>query len=233
MNIVCDRDVTEIRPHHRWREHCERAGLRFFLVPFNSPRFDDIVQVRAAVYGGGAAAQTDEIDSYSEHYLCVRAGRPVSAMRSTRAIRGPLECHEFMPQRLFNHFSDKLSSGTRFVAIRDAQGSDSIAQLMMEAALIDQLARGARIDVINVHERAVRYYGRFGYELIHESFFVHPRWRTPSRVMLLTATPRCITPLRPIFADIDDPCELESLTEVVMLTPWKEFRHETGRKGDQ
>lgn len=213
----------EIEPHERWREYCQFADLRFFFVPFGSTDFDDVLRVRAAVYGNRIGARADETDGHSEHYLCASGGRPLAALRVTRAACGPLDCQEFLPGTLLAEYGGRLGSASRFVALRDAQGSTKIAQLVVEAAWRDQLGRGIRLDVMNVHERAVKYYGKLGYELLAESFFVHPKWKTPSRVMLFPATANRDTPIRPVFEALSDPLELETLTRVVSLSPWAEF----------
>lgn len=224
----------EIKPHHRWSEHCGEKHYRFFLCSFGTGEFRQILGLRSRVYGSADAAQSDPIDEYSEHYLCLRGEEPVSALRVTRCEAGELDCQAFFPAPLIERCGNLIGSATRFVALPEVQATSKIAQLVVEAAWLDQLERGIRLDLINVHERAVKYYGRLGYELIANSSFTHPKWRTPSQVMVFPATPDRETPIRPVFDGIGDPFDLKSLRVSVDLVPWTDFsRASRAKKGIQ
>lgn len=216
--------IVEIPPHERWRERCRDWEIRFQLTPFGSEDFAKVLAVRSQVYGCEAAAMPDTVDEYSEHYLCLWGEKPVSALRVTRRSAGPLDSEEFLVPSLVSRWKDAISSASRFVALPEIQVTTKIAQLIIEAAWRDQLRRGTRLDVINVHERAVRYYGKLGYELVDQSFFLHPKWNTPSHVMLFPATPHRVSSISPVFDGISEPFDLKALRDDIALADWRTFR---------
>lgn len=80
-----------------------------------------------------------------------------------------------------------------------------------------QLSMGIRIDVIDVHERAIAYYRRLGYLLVKDSFFVHPFWKTPSRVMVIAADADRPCALQHVFVDVSNPLSTDQLRHVVAI----------------
>jgi hypothetical protein len=96
--------------------------------------------------------------------------------------------------------------------------------MLLEVAWLDQIQRGTRLEINNVHERAIGYYGRIGSELVADTYFVHPQWKTPSHVMLYPATPNRNTPIQHVFLGMACPLELSSITDCVELISWQDFR---------
>jgi hypothetical protein len=223
-SISADSVGSAILMHKQWRHFCDENQLSFYVGSHKSALFAEIITVRSLVYRREPSSLFDPVDEYSEHYVVHNAGTPVAALRVTPCSSGRLDCEEFMPHQLLAKFRDKTVSATRFVALPSIQRTTQIPQLLVAAAWEDQLRRNIRLDIINVHERAVRYYGKLGYELVAESFFIHPTWRTPSHIMVFPASPDRPSPIQPVFRGINDPCDLSSLKEFVTLASWRSFR---------
>jgi hypothetical protein len=202
------------------------ATLRFELVSAGSAAFDKVLQLRSLVTRRPVAPAC-AIDRYSEHYVASFEGTVIGALRVTRAARGRLDCEEHFPPRLVSAYREQLTSASSFVAWQQVPRQLALARRLVEFAWQDQLPRGTRVDVINVHERAVTYYGQLGYELVAGSAFTHPRYGTPSRVMVFAARPGLPGPLAALFEAVDNPVRREDLLRQVELTPWQELRPQT------
>lgn len=218
-----------LRPHSKWNRHCEEHQLGFGLVEYGTNIFDEVLRLRSEVNNDINSSEADEFDSYSEHYAAWKNGELVAALRVTRAAAGRLDCEEFYPADFVNKYHETIASGSRFVACKGLPLSLKIAQLLLEVGWIDQIHRGTRLDIMNAHERAVRYWNRFGWVLINNSEFVHPKWQTPSRVMLLPATPNRATPFKEIFEETNIPLEIEEIRDYVSVD-LKPPRQRTSRK---
>lgn len=167
-----------------------------------------------------ARGKADPVDAHSEHYTARLGSRLVGALRVTRAAAGPLDCEAHYPAAVTACWRHLLTSAGSFAVDPRISRELRIARRLIEFAWMDQLPRGSRLDVINVHERAIAYYGILGYELLEDSFFVHPRLRTPSHVMVFPAAPSLCSPLSHLFEPLSDPFGLERLD--VSLAPWRD-----------
>ena len=210
--------------HPIWEEYCISNQLTFRLIRSDDLAFALVLELRQAVYNAGELSQPDKFDPYSEHYLVLMQQRPVAAMRVTRKVVGPIECEEYFPEPLIRAKGSVICSASRFVALPSAQANTKVAEILTEVVRTHQAKLGTRLDVINVHERAIKYYGRLAYELVADSFFWHPKWNTPSHVMVLPVTPNRDVRMRHVFADVKDPLEIDELEKLVQLEPWREFR---------
>jgi len=210
--------------HPVWADYCDAQQLTFQLVRFDDPAFASVLALRHVVYSTGELSRPDSFDPYSEHYLALMDQQPVAAMRVTRIAVGPVECEEYFPKRLILAKGNVICSASRFVALPSAQANTKVAEILTEVVRMHQAKLGTRLDVINVHERAIKYYGRLAYELVADSFFWHPKWKTPSHVMVLPVTPNRDVRMRHVFEDVKDPLEIDELEKLVQFQPWKEFR---------
>jgi hypothetical protein len=210
--------------HRIWATYCTTEQLSFQLVRFDETAFSTILELRHSVYENGELAHADSFDPYSEHYLAIIRGAPVAAMRVTRKVVGPIECEEYVPESLLRIKGSVICSACRFVALPSVQASTRVAEVLTEVVRMHQAKLGTRLDVINVHERAVKYYGRLGYVLVADSFFWHPKWNTPSHIMVLPVTPNREVKMRHVFEDVIDPLEMDELETLVRFQPWQEFQ---------
>jgi hypothetical protein len=200
------------------------ADITFSIISATNSAFNAVLQLRAAVLRGSSGVpQTDPEDEYSEHYCAFSGGCLVAALRVTRASQGPLDCEEHYPQALLEQFRPQLCTASRFVAVRSLPVEWRIPHKLIRYGWVDQLKRGTRLDIINIHRRALSYYGGLDYELLKDSFFTHPRWGTPSLVMVFPATASRATPLHDLFAGIPKPLELAELERVVELDCWQDY----------
>ncbi|MCC7477969.1 hypothetical protein IT575_05870 [bacterium] len=190
------------------------------LCSSQSKNFDEVLELRSRVIRRHGQAAADPVDSYSEHYTARLGQRLVGALRVTRAACGPLDCEQHYPRNLTCNWRGLLTSAGAFVLDSQAPRELRIARRLIEFAWMDQLPRGSRLDVINVHERAITYYGILGYELLAGSFFIHPRLGTPSHVMLSPSSPGTASPLADLFELLPDPFHLSELD--LELEPWRE-----------
>ena len=209
-------------PHQKWDRHCQDSRIRFATTTADDPEFDMVLALREQVSDKPQAP--DRIDLHSAHHLAFVNDEPAATLRVTRLTDGELDCGNYYPNTILNEFRAELCNASRFFAHSKHPHSLKLAHLLVEVAWRQQLQLGTRLDVINVHERAIRYYGRMGYELVSNSFFRHPVLDTPSRVMVFPATPCRDTPLDHVFDDIESPFDFETLATLVDLEPWREFR---------
>lgn len=160
---LCDSEGM-VEPHPTWGEHCEDFEITVEKVCPTTDQFLEVLSVRQSAYRDTQYA--DKIDEYSRHYLARVDGEPAASLCVTRRRDGPLDCERFFPSRLLDTCNDVIGSACRFAAIQLYPVDIRLAPLLVETAWQDQLAAGARLDIINVHERAIRYYGRLGYWII-------------------------------------------------------------------
>ncbi len=198
----------------------ERPALAFELCCFGSPAFRELLALRSKVNRRGGISTPDAVDEHSEHYSARLGDRLVGALRVTRAAAGPLDCEEHYPPSLLHQWRSLLTSAGSFAVDASVSPELRVARRLIEFAWLDQLPRGSRLDVINVHERAITYYGILGYELLADSFFIHPRLGTPSHVMVFPAAPLLCSPLAHLFEQLTDPFSVSDLG--VRLTPWRD-----------
>jgi hypothetical protein len=210
--------------HPVWEEYCDSNQLTFRLLRFDDPLFSQVLELRKSVYNVGELSQPDTFDPYSEHYVALIQQQPAAALRVTRKAIGPVECEAHFPESVMRAMGDVIGSASRFVALPSIQANTKVAKVLIEVAWMHQVTIGTRLDVMNVHERAVKYYGRLAYELVADSFFWHPKWKTPSHVMVLPVTPNRDSRMRHVFADVKDPLEIDELEKLVRFQPWKEFQ---------
>ncbi len=209
-------------PHEKSWAHCSMNGIHFEKVSPHQPSFEVVLRLRQRVLG--RSELLDPVDDYSSHYVAMVNEVAAAALRVTRLTDGQLDCQTFLPQRLLACYESSICSASRFVADPRFPPSLKLAHMLVETAWVDQLLFGTRLDIINVHERAVRYYGKMGYELVRDSCFVHPVFHTPSRVMVYPATASRESPLKHVFEGLESPFPHEHLSEHISVEPWKTFR---------
>jgi hypothetical protein len=216
------RETCKVGPHKYWDEHCRLHCLSFEQICYGSDAFEEILHLRSLALKTPLAAEPDDCDCRSEHYAVRRDKQLCAAIRITRAQSGLLDCEEFYPKTMLHQLRHLIGSASRFVANPIIGREVRVSQLLIEAGWNDQLSKGIRLDVINVHKRAVRYYGKLGYELVANSFFYHPKWNTPSFVMVFPATPHRETPIKHLFKEINHAMNLQDLIACgVELSDWR------------
>lgn len=222
--LMSANDLIALTWHPTRNDYCRAHSLSFRLIPYEHPSFRQVLELRTAAYRSLRLSEPDGLDSYSEHYLAFMDQAPVATMRVTRKSSGPIECEEYFPQALLKAKAHQICSATRFAATPSVQASTKTAVILTEVVRLHQASMGIRLDVINVHERAVRYYGKMGYELVANSHFVHPTLGTPSYIMVLPVTPNRDSPTVHIFEGVTDTLEISELEQFIQLTPWKSFQ---------
>lgn len=128
-----------------------------------------------------------------------------------------MDCEERFPATLLNALRPRMCSASRFCVRKTVPAEAQVAKFLIEAAWIEARRAGVRLDIIDVHERAIRYYTRLGYYLVADSFFVHPLWQTPSHVMVFPAHEARATPIRHVFQGMSDGLLLDDLRPHVAL----------------
>ena len=215
----------------RRAEHLARWKLRVIEADTSSRAYNDIIGMRSELcekYGFPRAWAADKVDDYSTLYCAYADDRPVGTIRVTRAADGKLTYEDFYPARLLADFRDRIGSGARFIVRQDLPPGMQIARVLIETAWLDQFRRGIRLDIIDAHPRALRYYERLGYRLIAGSHFVNPRAGWPSYVMVYAATDRQGGPLRHLFEGLEDPISAETLERYVKFTTVADRETPTG-----
>lgn len=210
-------NTKEIQPSLLSSDHHERYQIRILSTDASGPVYDDILSIRQHVYGYDRAAAIHDTDGYSELYCAYVQGVASGTMRVTRAVCGKLDCEEFYPQPLVETFRNQLGSASGFCILKNLDPSLRLARMLIEAAWIDELPRGYRVDVISANERGVRYYQRMGYKLIADSAFVHPTYGTPSYAMAFVADANGGTPLDHLFQHVTYGVTVEDLGQTVVF----------------
>lgn len=206
--------------HARNHEHVLAAGIHIESLAVHSAHYNDVCEVRARVYRRNTFDAADAVDAYSHLYCAYLHGRPVASLRVTPATAGRLDCEDYFPEALVVAFRSRIASASRFCCLPDVDASLRVPRLSVEAAWIEAIRRhGSRLDIIDVHERAISYYQRLGYCLVQDSFFTHPLWGTPSHVMVFPAHRDRATPIQHVFEHLNDGLAVEDLRPFVSLAP--------------
>lgn len=206
-----------LSPLPKWEKLCVQEDLNFELVSFDSPQFAEILELRNASRARHEVSLTDELDSYSEHYIARQHGRMVAALRATRASEGTLDFQECYPEEFISRFRSKICSGSRFTSTRNFAQNLRLIKLLLEVGWTDQIRRGIRINIMLAHERAVPYWKRLGWLQVTGSHCQHPHWHIPCSVMLFPVTPYRETPMREVFGGITEPLEIEDIFDHLTL----------------
>lgn len=209
-------DFVHFIIHNRWEAHFNAWDLSFKIVVFESAEFEQILGLRERLSGQQGMNNQDQIDAYSDHYGIFQGNGLIAALRVTRGASGRLDCEEIYPAKLMENFRPILGSASKFVCRKGLPLAWKTTQILIENAWFDQLSKGIRLDIINVHQRAIGYYQKIGYILLADSFFYHPVWNTPSYVMLLPADPHRESKMKPLFKGINNPLPLSLLQKYVL-----------------
>lgn len=213
--------ITEIHPHHKWYDHCRKYDVTFLKVTHSDLEFNEILSLRKS-FSSTRIVQED-IDGWSEHYLARIGNDPAAALRVTRPENGALDCENY-PTVLINELGSKICNASGFIAEPKYPLTYKLAHLLLEATWIDVINAGVRLNLMNVHERAVRYYGKMGYMLLANSFFVHPKLKTPSRVMIIPVSPSRDSAFKHIFESVMAPFPCQELYQIAEIEPWEQFK---------
>jgi hypothetical protein len=194
------------------RTHIASPVVMIERVASDEAAFKDVLALRAAGYAIAPGRCRDETDDYSDVVVAYVEGRPAGTLRITHAMRGRLDCEEHFPAALVERHRPRLGSASRFCVGRHGVGLP-IARMLIEAGWRLALDQGTRLDIIDVHARATRYYRRLGYHLLHWPGFTHPLLGTPSRVMAFTTEPDRATPLAHLLAGLEDHVRVQEIRE--------------------
>jgi hypothetical protein len=192
-------------------EHAKQWCLSVTRIGVTHPLFEEVRKLRASAYCMPFDQTRDPIDEYSHIWLAFQDGDPVGSIRVTYAREGKLDCEERFPTALVRRFRPQLSSASRFCSWKQAPPELRIARFLIETAWHYALLEGIRTDIIDVNERAIRYYERLGYYLVPNSFFRHPLLDTPSHVMVFAADPGQTSPLQHLFCGVPNTLRLSDL----------------------
>lgn len=182
---------------------------------------DDIQYVRRN--SRGAAQTWDRQDDYSSHYCAYMLGKPVAALRITRASLGTIECEDIYPRRLLEKYRASLANSGRFCALPSLENSRRIGISVLRAAWREGIAQGCRLDVTNCHVRGLIYYQRLGYWPLRNGTFWHPYLGTPSHIIAITVDGRDKSVFQDLFLEAPSPLTRDQVEKRLLITPRKEM----------
>lgn len=151
------------------------------------PVYSDAVRVATVAYARSEEEVRHLVDPYSDIYVGYRDGIPVATMSTTHARSGPLLLEECYPPALFRLGRQRIAAAYRLGVTQRYANDARTARLMMLVGYAQTMSYGAAISLMNANHRMVRYYTRFGWTPIRQARFTHPRYGTPSQVMIYIA----------------------------------------------
>jgi len=160
-------------------------------------------------------------DSYSDHYCLAVDDVAVGCLSMTRALHGDIFFHGYYPRIFFDKYLDRVMSAYRFRMLHpyrrtsSRSGGVSLASIMAKEAWREQIAKGVRLDLINVEKEYVRYYQRLGYIYCEGADFICPIFHTPISIMYLPADPTRGSLIKDLIQDQDDPLFAKDLRRVL------------------
>jgi len=177
--------------------------------------FASVLQLRADAYK--MPQEPDEMDSCSDLYILARNNEPIATMRVTQAKRGKIECEEFYPQEILSKHRNRVGTATRFAKNPVIQTEPHIMPLFIQEMWRDQVREEIAVSVINATAKLIPYYQALGYDILCGSFFKHPKFGTPSYVMLMLADPRVPSLSQDAFRDSRDFAFLDLIRSKVSI----------------
>ena len=215
-----------------YREHVTRHSIRVAHTGAAGQVYDDVLAIRGEVYGLAPEKRPEPSDAHSELYCAYWEGRPVGTIRTTRSVQGPLDCEEHFPPGLVADLRPQLCSSSRLCMLRDVPTGLNIPRLLIEVQFLHVVQElGVRLDLIAVHQRALRYYTRLGYCVLGDSFFLHPFRNAPCHVMGFPVDARRLNPLSHLYKDIKDPLSIETLQRYARIISVEDARSEQRSPG--
>jgi ribosomal protein S18 acetylase RimI-like enzyme len=193
------------------------SDLQIVALRVSDSQFSDVLDVRSRVYRLRPKQVVDAVDTWSAIYVAYLDRAPVGSLRVTLKRNGPLDCEQYFPKTLLAAYGDRVGSASRFCVLPGVASEARVADRLLEAAWTDALKQGVLLDVINVHQRAIRYYRRRGYQLVRDSFFVHPLWHTPSEVMVFRASRSHQSPIQHLCTGLGHEITEQELAQCVNL----------------
>jgi hypothetical protein len=154
-------------------------------------------------------------DEYSMHYVVFHSGQPVGTLTTPRTRDGLIDCQSCYPPQLIDQYRKQIVSACKFRISSNPHSGMFLLRLMIREAWRDQLADGARLDVINVERKLVPFYRRIGYVALQGWDFVHPTLGTDSVPLILPADPTRRSFCQDLFASVDDPLLLTDVQAVL------------------
>lgn len=196
--------------------HFDNRAYTVRVVSPHSSDYDAVISIRSQ---GVAGSYSDEYDETADIYVMTDNETPVATMRVNQARRGKMDCEDFYPEHFLRSHRHMIGSASRLARSITAKPNVHLMRHFVRSVWRQQLIDGMRVDLINVHQRMIPYYADMGYRLLCNSFFWHPRIRTPSHVMFMVASKETRSPLAEVFAPPDDPL-LQELATAKVPTCW-------------
>ena len=161
-------------------------GYRVDLVSPNDSQYADVLEIRSQ--GRSDRVCTDKYDDVAFIYLLSGNGVPIATMRFNQARRGEVDCEDYYPIEGFNRFRNVIGSCSRLA--RSIHVAPNVPLLKKFLMLVQrhQILDGMFIEFINVTQKMIPYYAMFGYKMVCNSNFTHPRLGTQSYVMCFYAS---------------------------------------------